>query len=159
MRSGNLVGLPLRPADRASDHAKHGQFPHRQPRDEDPPRVGVRIGRRRRHTLFFHQEQVVGQDRFQDLTVAKRESDPKPVLLGTRGEHGLLFRFGIVLEFSNEIHTFDFGVGNQQHLCRAIENLDAIGTQVRLRAGVSVYGGSVESPYVDFLCGGGRQSG
>ena len=46
-----------------------------------------------------------------------------------------------------------------RNLCRAIENLDAIGTQVRLRAGVSVYGGSVESPYVDFLCGGGRQSG
>lgn len=158
--SGRLTATPARTPDGAADDAEHGQIAEGGPGNEDALGVSIRVRWGDREAVRFHQKEIVRQDPFEHIAIAKIDADPKAVLFGPRGEDGFLFCFGIRFEFADKVNSLDVFIRDRNDLRRTIEQLDAGGPQESLRAHVTVKQGSVKAPNIDFLgCRGGQDDG
>src|SRR5690348_6316120 len=76
-----------------ADDAENFDFGERGARDEDPERVAIEIRRREADAIVEQVEEIIGDDTFENVMVAKAEANPEAVELGAAEK-----RFALGLE-------------------------------------------------------------
>ena len=96
----------LRRALSDAHYAEDAELAESGSRDEQAQGVAMEIGRRELDAGIEHLEEVVGDDAFQFIGVAKTQADPEAVELGA-AEEGFALGFEGVLKFLDEVDALD----------------------------------------------------
>ena len=150
---GEWVARTARLADRAADDAEDLECQQGRARNEDALGVRVGVGRRDGDAVFVQLQQVVGNDAFEDFFVAQREANPQAVGFRSGSEDLALVWIGVVLKVAHEGDGADLLVGDDLELGGTVEELDAVGPEEGLQAGVAVNQAFIGTANTDLLCG------